>query len=718
MRFIAPERLYFLAALLLPLAALGYAEWRRRRELKRLFAGPVPPEAVRLSRAGRIARIALFFVAMAAAVLAAARPYWKTRRSVVPERSRDVAVVCDVSKSMWAKDLPPSRLEHAKFLLHRLAGKLSGDRLALIAFAGEAYTACPLTSDPAVFDEYVDELSPDLVQRGGTDLEKALRAAVKILPDTPGTRAIVVLTDGDELTGRSARVIDELKKRRIPLIVIGLGDPDHPAELPDEDGRLRRDRAGNVITSRLNEAGLKRLAAETGGIYIRSTVGDPGADAAAARIAELAPTERGERERELPEERFDLFIAIALGALLLALLVPERPRRKLAALFVIAALLPGTATAAELPETKTAAELYNLGLERHQAGDVTGAAECFEAVLRHPDRDERARAKALFNLGALEHDTARKLLAEARETTQKQQLDPALKKLGESRKHLDTAREFYRRALSGGGAAALNDTAADNLKLRENDAAEIEKLQKAIEAIKKQQQQAQQSARDAQQQNRQQQKNAQRNGRPQSGQQQQQNRQQNGQQQEQGEQQGDQQQQQGGQQQQQQQNRQQNGQQQEQGEQQKQDRRQGQSDDAREAAKRAAEESEKLREQAQNLGQKELEERAKRAADELRKAERAPDPRSAKPHLDKAVEELGGKAEEEKNPAEPPNAEKPDGSKPEKKDGEKRETQPRAADREAEREQLLEMLDEEEKARRRELRRRQVRRRAPVERDW
>ena len=687
MRFIAPERLYFLAALLLPLAALGYAEWRRRRELKRLFAGPVPPEAVRLSRAGRIARIALFFVAMAAAVLAAARPYWKTRRSVVPERSRDVAVVCDVSKSMWAKDLPPSRLEHAKFLLHRLAGKLSGDRLALIAFAGEAYTACPLTSDPAVFDEYVDELSPDLVQRGGTDLEKALRAAVKILPDTPGTRAIVVLTDGDELTGRSARVIDELKKRRIPLIVIGLGDPDHPAELPDEDGRLRRDRAGNVITSRLNEAGLKRLAAETGGIYIRSTVGDPGADAAAARIAELAPTERGERERELPEERFDLFIAIALGALLLALLVPERPRRKLAALFVIAALLPGTATAAELPETKTAAELYNLGLERHQAGDVTGAAECFEAVLRHPDRDERARAKALFNLGALEHDTARKLLAEARETTQKQQLDPALKKLGESRKHLDTAREFYRRALSGGGAAALNDTAADNLKLRENDAAEIEKLQKAIEAIKKQQQQAQQSARDAQQQNRQQQKNAQRNGRPQSGQQQQQNRQQNGQQQE-------------------------------QGEQQKQDRRQGQSDDAREAAKRAAEESEKLREQAQNLGQKELEERAKRAADELRKAERAPDPRSAKPHLDKAVEELGGKAEEEKNPAEPPNAEKPDGSKPEKKDGEKRETQPRAADREAEREQLLEMLDEEEKARRRELRRRQVRRRAPVERDW
>ena len=702
MKFIAPERFWYLTALLLPAAGLVYAEWRRRRELKRLFAGPVPPEALRLSRTGRIARIALLFVAMAAAVLAAARPYWKTRRTTVPERGRDVAVVCDVSKSMWARDLAPSRLEHAKFLLRKLSEKLATDRLALIAFAGEAYTACPLTSDPAVFGEYVDELSPELVQRGGTDLEKALREALKSLPDTPGTRAIVLLTDGDELTGQSSRVIGELKKRRIPLIVIGLGDPDHPAELPDEEGRLRRDRQGNVITSRLNEAGLKRLAAETGGVYIQSTVGDPGIDAAAARIAELAPTQHGEREKEIPVERFDLFVAIALAALLLALLVPERPRRKLAALLLAGALLPWAAGAAEIPQTKTAAELYNLGLERHEAGDHAGAAECFEAVLRHPDRDERARAKALFNLGALEHDAARKLLNEARGTLQKQELDPALKKLGESKKRLDTAREFYRRALSGGGAAALDGTAADNLKLRETDAAEIEKLRKAIEEIKKQQQQAQQSADNARQQNERQQQKDQKQNQTRNDQQQQQNQKQNDQQQDQkrnDQQQGDQQK-----------------QDQQQGGQKQQPQSQGQSDAAREAAKQAAKESEKLKDQAQKLGQKDLEERAKRAADELRKAERAPDPQSAKPHLDKAVEELGGKAEQK--PAEPQNAEPQDKPKPEKKDEGKQQAAPKPADRDAEREQLLDMLNEEEKARRRELQKRRVRRRAPVERDW
>ena len=176
MRFIAPERLYFLAVLLLPAAALIYAAWRRKRELRRLFADRRTAEkATRLSRGGRAARIALVFLALAAALIASARPYWKTRRIAVSGNGRDVAVVFDVSKSMWAKDLPPSRLEHAKFMLRQLAEKLSGDRMALIAFAGGAYLSCPLTSDRAVFDEYVDELSADLVQRGGTDLEQGLR---------------------------------------------------------------------------------------------------------------------------------------------------------------------------------------------------------------------------------------------------------------------------------------------------------------------------------------------------------------------------------------------------------------------------------------------------------------------------------------------------------------------------------------------------------------
>ena len=718
MKFISPERLYWIAALILPAAALVYAGIRRRREFKRLFSGPVPHRAVRLSRGARSVRLALVFFAMICASIAAARPYWKSFRTTVSGRGRDVAVVFDVSKSMWARDLAPSRLEHAKFLLRRLVRKLPGDRLALIAFAGNAYTACPLTADPAVFDEYVDELSADAVQLGGTDLERALREAVGALDGTPGTQAIVVLTDGDELAGDSSRAVAELKKRGIPLIVIGLGDPARPAELPDAEGNVRRGRDGKVITSVLAEDKLKRIAAETGGAYIRSTVTDPGDDAAAARIAELAPAEYGETEKEIPEERSGLFIWLAFAALAAALLLPERPLRRTAALLLVFCALFATGAAEEVPDggiagARTAAELYNLGLERHGSGDLDGAGRCFEAVLRHPDRDERVRAKALFNLGAMEHDRGRTIVAGARDLVRKQQLDPALEKLAAAEGKFAAARELYFRALSGSGAAAAEDAAADDLRLYEKDLADLEKLKAAIEELKKQQQKAQQSARNAQRQDRQQQ-------------QQQKEQQQNGGQQQQGARQKEQPQQTGGQDQKPPQGAQppQTGEQKPRGAQPPQsDGRDG----VRSAARRAAEESGKLREQAKELGQSELEERARRAEQELRAAENSADPREMREHLDRAVGELG--AGEEKKPdgneKSGEGEKKAGGGKPggnENKDAEDRPGKAEEAGEKASGEcpdggaRLLDVLDGEERETRRRLRRGAPR--PPVGRDW
>ena len=663
--------MFFFAVLLLPAAALVYAAWRRKRELRRLFADRKTAEkATRLSRGGRAARIALVFITLAAALVAAARPYWKTHRVAAAGNGRDVAVVFDVSKSMWAKDLPPSRLEHAKFMLRQLAEKLAGDRLSLIAFAGGAYLSCPLTSDRAVFDEYIDELSADLVQRGGTDLEKALREALKSLRGAPGTQAIVVLTDGDELTGDSSRVVGELQKRKIPLVVIGLGDPNQPTELPDENGALRRGEDGRPITSRLNEKTLKLLAEKTGGAYIRSTVADPGAAVAAARIAELAPAQYGETEKEIPEERFDLFLALAAATLLLALIVPERPwRRAAAALLLILVCNADAAEKLEKPVPRTAAELYNLGLERHQAGDITGAVQCFESVLKCPDRDERARAKALFNLGAMEHEKARKQLEEVRETVKKQELDPALKKLEETEKVFGTARELYGQALSGRGASALGDAAADDLLLHEADLKQLEELKKKINELKKQLEKARQSAQNAQQQNQQQQNQQQQGGQQNQPQNQQQN---------------------------------------------------GQQNAASSAARQAAAESEKLQKAAEKLGQKQLEERARRAADDLRRAEKAPDAKSAQPHLDRAVKELADqdgkeqKKNEKKQVDKQNTGERKDGEKPEKREETQAAEKPEKPGENG-REQLLRMLDDEERSIRRGIRRRSA---PPAGRDW
>ncbi|UKI30942.1 MAG: VWA domain-containing protein [Lentisphaeria bacterium] len=111
-------------------------------------------------------------------VAAAARPFWDSQLVPYEPHGRDLMVLFDVSKSMRATDIAPSRLEHAKFLLRQLVEADPGDRFGLVAFAGTAYLACPLTSDQLAFNQYIDELSTDTVPLGGTNLELALNTAM------------------------------------------------------------------------------------------------------------------------------------------------------------------------------------------------------------------------------------------------------------------------------------------------------------------------------------------------------------------------------------------------------------------------------------------------------------------------------------------------------------------------------------------------------------
>jgi len=698
--------LYILAAALPVLAAvLIYAARRRSRELERLFAAPeTAGAALRLSRPARRLRLCCLLAALAAALAAAARPYWRSQERRVTGRGRDIVVVFDVSKSMLARDLPPSRLEHAKFLLRQLARKCAGDRLALIAFAGEAFAACPLTADPVAFDEYVDELKPELVPRGGTDLEKALREALKCLKGAAGSQAVVLVTDGDELTGSVKKVLPELEKRGIPLCVVGLGDPAAGAPLPDETGAPRRDKAGKLVTSRLNEPVLRELAAATGGVYVRSTVADTGADAVASRLAQLTAADGKEQRKILPEERFDWFVILSAALLLAALLIPERSRGALrAALWLPAAvLLLGAAEPpdAELAAAKTPEARYNLGLARQEKNDAAGARRCYETLLRRPDERGRARAKALLNLGVAEHRAAREEFAAARAAVAKQELDPALAKLAAAGRRLDAAAELYGAALAGPGAAALDadGAAAADLRSREADAERIAELKKRIEELKRAQQQARQSAQNARQQNRKPQDQKQQDQKPQD----------------------------------------QKPQDQKQQDQKQQDRQNGQPPSSggevpREAIREAERRSDELRKQAESLGQKQLSEQAKRAAEELRRAESSPDRQSAQPHLERAVRELGADDRGDRRDAE----RQPERDKPRKASGgeprpgeappPRPKSEPAPAPGAAKRddpakdrgtEQLLQLLNDEERRHRGELNRRRQFRRPEVERDW
>ena len=645
MRFIQPQLFYLVLPVLLAVIVLAvYASHCRKQKVRALLGnGDTDPAAVKLSPPRRRFRIFLLLLTMLFLIAAAARPFWSSQLVPFEPRGRDLMVIFDVSKSMLATDIAPSRLEHAKFLLRQLVESAPNDRFGLVAFAGKAYLACPLTSDSLAFTQYIDELNTDTVPLGGTNLEAALRVAEQAFKAAAGgNRGILLFTDGDELAGNSAALVNELRKRQIPLFIVGLGDPEVGAPVPEADGTLKRDASGQLITSKLAETSLKKLAGETGGIYVRSTVTDTGLAVIENRIKRLDTAEQQGAQRTLPIEKFPLALIAAAICLVLYFLLSERPleyrfsRPKSAALLLLPAMLflLAGAAAPEKPETAPAqqpkeipvepeppsdpAELYNLARERQIAGDEK-AANLYETVIRDAADRPDLQTRSLYNLGTGEHRNARTIAQQAVAKVKAQQLDPALEELKKAEGRLKSAEELYVRSLEIPQLQNAVPEASNNLQQLADDRKKIEELKKKIEELKKLQQQAQQQTQQAQQQNQKdQQKQDQKDQQKQDQQQGQQGQDQKDQQ-KQDQQQG-----------------------QDQKDQQKQDQQQKSGENALDQARKSADE---LKNKADELQQQNLSKQAEQASQELDKAKESREQQKfdeAQKHLEEAMKALGG----------------------------------------------------------------------------
>jgi len=680
-------------------------------------------------------------------------------------------VIFDVSKSMLATDIAPSRLEHAKFLLRQLVESAPNDRFGLVAFAGKAYLACPLTSDSLAFTQYIDELNTDTVPLGGTNLEAALRVAEQAFKAAAGgNRGILLFTDGDELAGNSAALVDELRKRQIPLFIVGLGDPEVGAPVPEADGTLKRDASGQLITSKLAETSLKKLAGETGGIYVRSTVTDTGLAVIENRIKRLDTAEQQGAQRTLPIEKFPLALIAAAICLVLYFLLSERPleyrfsRPKSAAMLLLPAMLflLAGAAAPEKPETAPAqqpkeipvepdppsdpAELYNLARERQIAGDEK-AANLYETVIRDAADRPDLQTRSLYNLGTGEHRNARTIAQQAVAKVKAQQLDPALEELKKAEGRLKSAEELYVRSLEIPQLQNAVPEASNNLQQLADDRKKIEELKKKIEELKKLQQQAQQQTQQAQQQNQKdQQKQDQKDQQKQDQQQGQQGQDQKDQQkqdQQQGQDQKDQQKQdqQQGQQGQDQKDQQKQDQQQgqDQKDQQKQDQQQKSGENALDQARKSAEE---LKNKADELQQQNLSKQAEQARQELDKAKESREQQKfdeAQKHLEEAMKALGGsqgqdqKDQQSKDQKDQQGKDQKDQQGKDQKDQQQqgKEGQQDQKEQQGEEakpedgkmdektaEQLLQMMADEEKGLRDAIKQHQRSRQPRVEKDW
>ena len=506
--------------LLIPAAVITVAFFcisaagKRKRLLEQLLgANASDPGSLQISYTARRWKYCLYLAAIVLIMCGAARPWLNIVPLPVYNSGRDIMILFDVSKSMRATDLPPSRMEQAKFLLREVIAALPGDRFGVIAFAGTSFLSCPLTSDHTALEEYIKELNTDTVPLGGTNIERALRTAERAFSAAEsGHCAVLMLTDGDELTGNSQRLVSDFKKRNIPLIIAGLGDPAAAAPVPDGKGGFMRQSDGTPASSKLNEVSLKKLAEETGGVYIRSTVGDTGSSAIEAALRRLDSKERNSEKRYQRKEEFPWFFAAGFILIFIAGMISEAPGRNFRridhSLFIVCAFLAAlTVSAAEeskaddqvLPQD--ALQLYNLALKRQENNDPS-ALKLYEEVIRKSANNSELQSRAMHNSGVGFHRQGRSMLAGAQQKLAQQQLDNALQELDKAKKELDTGNEFYSQVLALDSGE--NHRAAANMRQLELDRQQLEKLKKQIEELKKQQQQAQQQAQNAAQQNQQQ----------------------------------------------------------------------------------------------------------------------------------------------------------------------------------------------------------------------
>lgn len=303
---------------LLPVLGLfcAWALRRRTRLLARFCAATLSPQLLPPGHRRRHRTAALLYIlAIGMLVIALARPRWGFHWEEVQRRGVDILVAVDVSASMDARDIDPSRLERAKREVYDLARMLTGDRIGLIAFAGTAFVQCPLTLDYGAFQMFLDHLSPDLIPVPGTAIGDAIDTAIDAFTRLgQAERALILITDGEDHHSAPLEAAARARQQHIRIFTIGIGSPDGTPIPRGDSAGFVKDRQGNVVMSRLDESVLQRIARATGGSYVRSSSGDMDLDLIYRQQIKgtMSPTELQATRTRHWEERFQWFVAAAL----------------------------------------------------------------------------------------------------------------------------------------------------------------------------------------------------------------------------------------------------------------------------------------------------------------------------------------------------------------------------------------------------------------------
>jgi Ca-activated chloride channel family protein len=327
-QFAYPQFLWILAVIPIFFTIFFISVLLKKRTLKRFgdseIIAQLMPEA---SPARNFIKFVLMNLAFAAIVLGAARPQFGVKMKEVDKRGAELVIALDVSNSMMAEDIQPNRLERAKEAISQLMETDDGDNMALIVFAGEAYTQIPMTSDFSAAELFLSSVKTDMVPVQGTDISSAIDLGMKSFsPQNDKGRAIIIITDGEDHEEDAIAKAKEANAKGIIVCTLGMGDQ-RAVPIPDPaTGDFRKDAHGKRVLTELDETLLKQIARAGGGVYTRANNTRVGLKNLFADLQKLDKSETKSNVAEY-DDRYSYFVILAIFFLLVEFFILERQNR-------------------------------------------------------------------------------------------------------------------------------------------------------------------------------------------------------------------------------------------------------------------------------------------------------------------------------------------------------------------------------------------------------
>ncbi|MEO6872270.1 MAG: VWA domain-containing protein [Chthoniobacterales bacterium] len=328
--------LWLWALLLLPLLAFFFAraEQRGTERLQQFVAARLLPQlAGTVNRGRRIFRFALFLLVLGLVIVSLARPRVGYTYDEVRRKGLDLILAVDVSRSMLSNDVAPNRLERVKLATQDLINLLQGDRVGLVAFAGRAFLQAPLTIDYDAAIDSINDLDTNTIPEGGTNISDAIELATKTYgKSATGNRALIIFTDGEELSGDAVAAAKAAAEAGVRIFTIGVGTKTGSLiPIPGENGGTAfvKDEDGKVVKSKLDEARLKEIASPPKGFYLHLENGPRTMQQLYTDgLSKMTVADINARLSRHPIERYEWPLAAAILLFAVALLINERKRKR------------------------------------------------------------------------------------------------------------------------------------------------------------------------------------------------------------------------------------------------------------------------------------------------------------------------------------------------------------------------------------------------------